>query len=45
MSRESPDRGTHVMEDVYFSGDRELLEELLQQAKGTDELRVYLGHG
>ncbi len=43
-SVEPPDRGTHVLEDVYFSGDRELLEELLQQAKGTNELRVYLGH-
>ena len=43
-SGEPPDRGTHVLEDVYFSGDRELLEELLQQAKGTAELRVYLGH-
>ena len=43
-SGEPPNRGTHVLEDVYFSGDRELLEELLQQAKGTNELRVYLGH-
>ncbi len=43
-SVEPPDRGTYVLEDVYFSGDRELLEELLQQAKGTNELRVYLGH-
>ncbi len=43
-SGEPPKRGTHVLEDVYFSGDRELLEELLQQAKGTNELRVFLGH-
>ncbi|MCZ6767850.1 MAG: YqgE/AlgH family protein [Acidobacteria bacterium] len=43
-SGEPPNRGTHVLEDVYFSGDRKLLEELLQQGKGPNELRVFLGH-
>ena len=38
-----PERATQVMEDVYFSGDRALLEELLGQDQDSRDLRVYLG--
>ena len=33
-----------VMSDVYFSGDRELLEKLLKKKEGRDRLKLYLGH-
>lgn len=33
-----------VMGDVYFSGDRELLEKLLKKKEGRDRLKLYLGH-
>ncbi|MDA2933112.1 YqgE/AlgH family protein [Acidobacteria bacterium AH-259-D05] len=42
-SAEPPERATQVMADVYFSGDRELLQELIQRGKNANELRVYLG--
>ena len=35
---EPPERAEHVMEDVYYSGDRNLLEEFLGQNKGAGEL-------
>ena len=38
-----PERATPVMEDVYFSGDPELLEELLKQNPDSHKLRVYVG--
>ena len=39
-----PERAEHVMEDVYYSGDRNLLEELLEQDKGAGELRIFFGN-
>ncbi len=41
---EPPERAEHVMEDVYYSGDRNLLQEFLEQDKGAGELRVFLGN-
>ncbi len=41
---EPPERAEHVMEDVYYSGDRNLLMEFLKQNKGDGELRVFLGN-
>ncbi len=41
---EPPERAEHVMEDVYYSGDRNLLEEFLGQNKDAGELRVFLGN-
>ncbi|MEE8349676.1 MAG: YqgE/AlgH family protein [Acidobacteriota bacterium] len=38
-----PELATQVMEEVYFSGDRELLQELLQQDQDSHTLRVYVG--
>ena len=38
------DDADHVMGDVYYSGDRELLEELMDTDKKTDELRLFIGH-
>ncbi len=43
-SRESVERGVHVIDDVYFSPDQDLLEELLQAGKGEAELKVFAGH-
>lgn len=42
-SAEPPERATHVMADVYFSGDRGLLEKLIGDNKDASELRTYLG--
>ena len=39
-----PERAEQVMEDVYYSGDKRLLQELLEQNKGSGELRVFLGN-
>ena len=33
-----------VMDHVYYSGGRNVLESLLDEGKGPEELRVYLGH-
>ncbi len=41
---EPPERADHVMEDVSYSGDRNLLKEFLKQNKGAGELRVFLGN-
>ncbi|MFQ5738337.1 MAG: YqgE/AlgH family protein [Acidobacteriota bacterium] len=38
-----PEGVTHVMADVYFSGDREWLQKLLEQKKNRKELRLYIG--
>lgn len=43
-NEQPPERAEPVMEDVYYSGDRMLLEELLGQNKGSGELRVFLGN-
>ncbi|MFQ5790353.1 MAG: YqgE/AlgH family protein [Acidobacteriota bacterium] len=43
-SAEPPKRAEHVMGDVYYSGDREALEELLKRKKRAEELRLYIGH-
>jgi putative transcriptional regulator len=39
-----PKQAAHVIADVYYSGDRNTLERLLNQQKGTNELRMYAGH-
>lgn len=45
MRRNAPPKhGSHVMTDVYYSADRETLEELLKQRQDKHELRLYLGH-
>ena len=45
---EQVDEASHVMADVYYSGDRELLEELMdadkKPAKKKDELHLFIGH-
>ena len=33
----------HVMDDVYFSGDRQVLERVIGE-RGPDRLRIYIGH-
>jgi putative transcriptional regulator len=43
-SNAPPKHGSHVMTDVYYSADRETLEELLKKQKDKHELRMYLGH-
>ena len=39
-----PEHSRHVMTDVYFSVDREMLEQLLRKHKAHSELRLYIGH-
>jgi putative transcriptional regulator len=39
-----PEHARHVMTDVYFSVDRETLEQLLTKHKARSELRLYIGH-
>jgi len=41
---EPPERAEQVMEDVYYSGDKNLLEELLEQNIGAGELRIFIGN-
>jgi putative transcriptional regulator len=43
-SDDPPEDATGVMGEVYFSGQRELLEELLKRKEGRDRLKLYLGH-
>ncbi len=43
-SSKPPEDADHVMGDVYYSGDRELLEELMESDKKTDELHLFIGH-
>ena len=38
-----PERASEVMANVYFSGDRGLLEALLEQGRDSHDLRVYAG--
>lgn len=37
-------RALHVLDDLYFSGDRSTLEKMLLQGKSESELRVYVGY-
>ena len=39
-----PEHARHVMTDVYFSVDRDTLEQLLTKHKARSELRLYIGH-
>jgi putative transcriptional regulator len=39
-----PPNADRVMENVYYSGDRSVLEELVKGGKRSDELRVFVGH-
>ncbi len=39
-----PEHARQVMNDVYFSVDRETLEQLLTKPKARSELRLYIGH-
>jgi putative transcriptional regulator len=39
-----PEHARQVMNDVYFSVDRETLEQLLTTRKARSELRLYIGH-
>ncbi len=39
-----PEHARQVMNDVYFSVDRETLEQLLTKRKARSELRMYIGH-
>ena len=41
---EPPEDADHVMGDVYYSGDRALLEELMDADTGVDELHLFIGH-
>ena len=43
-SDEPPEGVDGVMGNVYFSGDPEVLEALVEQQRGPEELRLYLGH-
>lgn len=43
-SHAPPEHARHVMTDVYFSVDRETLEQLLTKHKADRELRLYVGH-
>jgi putative transcriptional regulator len=44
QSGDPPADAKSVMGDVYFSGDRQLLEKLLKKKEGSDRLKLYLGH-
>ena len=39
-----PERSSHLMSDVYFGGDRVVLEQLLKEKKDANELRLFSGH-
>jgi putative transcriptional regulator len=39
-----PEGAHHVMEDVFFSGERSRLESLLEEKKSPNELRLFLGY-
>jgi putative transcriptional regulator len=34
---------SHVTDDVYFSGDRQILQKVIG-SRGSDRLRIYIGH-
>lgn len=39
-----PEGAPHVMWDVYFSGELDVLEELLRRNKGANEMHVFMGY-
>ena len=39
-----PENAEAVMEDVHFSGDRDVLAKLVSEDRQTDELRIFIGH-
>jgi putative transcriptional regulator len=39
-----PSEAEHVVEDVYYSGERDVLEKLLREGRESSELRLFLGH-
>jgi putative transcriptional regulator len=41
---EPPENVKNVMGDVYFSGERETLQDLLKRKDDRDRLKVYVGH-
>ncbi len=41
---EPPERSSHLMNDVYFGGDKVVLEQLLKEKKDDNELRLFSGH-
>jgi putative transcriptional regulator len=41
---ELPKGANHVMGDVYFSADKEVLDKLLEQRRRAEELHLYLGY-
>jgi len=43
-SETPPPNADPVMEDVYYSGDRNVLEELIRDEKRSGELRLFVGH-
>jgi len=43
-SKSPPAGAEPVMEDVYYSGDRAVLEKLLRKEERSDELRLFVGH-
>jgi putative transcriptional regulator len=43
-SDEPPKDAKSVMDGVYYSGDREVLQKLLKKKADRDPLKVYLGH-
>ncbi len=41
---EPPERSSHLMGDVYFGGDKLVLEQLIKEKKDDNELRLFSGH-
>ena len=41
---EPPERSSHLMGNVYFGGDKVVLEQLLREKKDDNELRLFSGH-
>lgn len=39
-----PEEAPHVMQDVYFSGERDVLEGLLKREKGANEMHIFMGY-
>ena len=43
-SRERPPRGLSVLKDIYFTGDTDLIEKMLNRSKPTEGLRIFVGY-
>jgi putative transcriptional regulator len=39
-----PENAEAVIEDVHFSGDRDVLETLVKENQQSDEIRIFIGH-